>query len=108
MDLVWEKEKAILEKTSASRFRNPSDTNIWLFKYWQIASGQYAIGNPKLGGLFSLDNAGSEFWDLLNSGKYQIMCINDGFNVQDEEQVMKEFITTLEKLLPEKSSFELL
>ena len=36
------------------------------------------------------------------------MCINDGFNVQDEEQVMKEFITTLEKLLPEKSSFELL
>ena len=107
MDLVWEKEKAILEKTSASRFRNPSDTNIWLFKYWQIASGQYAIGNPKLGGLFSFDNAVSEFWDLLNSWKYQIMCINDGFNVQDEEQVMKEFITTLEKLLPEKSSLEL-
>ena len=105
---AYQKEKAILEKTSASRFRNPSDTNVWLFKYWQIASGQYAIGNPKLGGLFSLDNAGSEFWDLLNSGKYQIMCVNDGFNVQDEEQVMKEFINTLEKLLPEKSSFELL
>jgi len=31
MELVWGKETAILEKTSASRFRNPSDTNVWIF-----------------------------------------------------------------------------
>lgn len=107
MELVWEKEKDILERTSASRFRNPSDTNVWLFKYWQIASGQYAIGNPKLGGLFTLDNAGPDFWNLLNSGKYQIMSINDGFNVQDEEKVMDEFTDVMTKLLPVKCTFEL-
>ena len=107
MDLVWEKEKAVLKTTSASRFRSPSDTNVWLFKYWQIASGQYAIGNPKLGGLFSLDNAGRDFWKLLNSGKYQIMCINDGHNVQDEEQVMTDFVKAMDQLLPDKSSFEI-
>ena len=107
MELVWEKEKDILEKTSASRFRNPSDTNVWLFKYWQIASGKYAVGNPKLGDLFSLDNAGPDFWSLLNSGKYQIMCINDGFNVQDEEKVMNEFTDVMTKLLPVKCTFEL-
>ena len=107
MDLVWEKEKAVLETTSASRFRSPSDTNVWLFKYWQIASGQYAIGNPKLGGLFSLDNAGPDFWKLLNSGRYQIMCINDGHNVQDEEQVMTDFVKAMDQLLPDKSSFEI-
>ena len=107
MELVWEKETAILEKTSASRFRNPSDTNIWLFKYWQIASGKYEVADPKLGDLFSLDHAGPDFWKLLNSGKYKIMCINDGFNVQDEEQVMTDFIKAMEELFPEKSSFEL-
>ena len=107
MELVWEKETAILEKTSASRFRNPSDTNIWLFKYWQIASGKYEVADPKLGDLFSLDHAGPDFWKLLNSGKYKIMCINDGFNVQDEEQVMTDFIKVMEELFPEKSSFEL-
>ena len=107
MELVWEKEKDILEKTSASRFRNPSDTNVWLFKYWQIASGQYAVGNPKLGGLFSLDNANPDFWNLLNSGKYQIMCINDGFNIQDEEKVIVDFVKEMDQLFPEKSSFEL-
>ena len=107
MELVWEKETAILEKTSASRFRNPSDTNIWLFKYWQIASGKYEVADPNLGGLFSLDNADSDFWKLLNSGKYKIMCINDGFNVQDEEKVMVDFIKAMNQLFPEKSSFEI-
>lgn len=107
MELVWEKETAILEKTSASRFRNPSDTNVWLFKYWQIASGKYEVANPKLGGLFSLDHADSDFWKLLHSGKYKIMCINDGFNVQDEEKVMVDFIKAMDQLFPEKSSFEL-
>ena len=107
MELVWEKETAILEKTSASRFRNPADTNVWLFKYWQIASGKYEVSDPKLGDLFSLDNVDSNFWKLLNSGKYKIMCINDGFNVQDEEQVMTDFIKAMEELFPEKSSFEL-
>ena len=107
MELVWEKETAILEKTSASRFRNPSDTNIWLFKYWQIASGKYEVADPKLGDLFSLDHAGPDFWKLLNSGKYKIMCINDGFNVQDEEKVMVDFIKAMNQLFPEKSSFEI-
>ena len=107
MELVWEKETAILEKTSASRFRNPSDTNIWLFKYWQIASGKYEVADPKLGGLFSLDNAGPDFCKLLHSGKYRIMCINDGFNIQDEERVMVDFIKAMNQLFPEKSSFEL-
>lgn len=107
MELVWEKETAILEKTSASRFRNPSDTNIWLFKYWQIASGKYEVADPKLGGLFSLDHAGPDFWKLLYSGKYRIMCINDGFNIQDEERVMVDFIKAMNQLFPEKSSFEL-
>jgi len=103
---VWEKERAILEKTSASRFRNPSDTNVWLFKYWQIASGKYAIGDSKLGALFSLDDADEAFWQLMLSQKYKIMCINDGFDVKDEEKVMSDFIATMDKLLPEKSRFE--
>ena len=107
MELVWGKETAILEKTSASRFRNPSDTNVWLFKYWQIASGKYEIADHKLGSLFSLDDAGPDFWKLLNSEKYKIMCINDSLNVKDEEQVMTDFIKAMEELFPEKSSFEL-
>ncbi len=35
------------------------------------------------------------------------LCINDGFNVQNEEQVMTEFIKAMEQLFPDKCSFEL-
>ncbi|MDS9391982.1 capsule biosynthesis protein CapG, partial [Streptococcus pneumoniae] len=52
-------------------------------------------------------NAGPDFWKILNSGKYQIMCINDGFNIQDEEQVMTDFIKAMDQLLPDRSSFEI-
>ena len=47
VELIWERERETLETTSASRFRSPSDTNIWLFKYWQIASGKYVVGDAK-------------------------------------------------------------
>jgi receptor polysaccharide phosphotransferase wefC len=35
------------------------------------------------------------------------MCINDGFNIQDEEQVMTDFIKAMDQLLPDRSSFEI-
>ena len=63
-DLLWEKENGNLRKN-----HQPVDLGIQqiqvfgFFKYWQIASGQYAIGDSKIGGLFSLDDANSDFWN---------------------------------------------
>lgn len=105
--LVWEKERATLEKTSASRFRNPSDTNVWLFKYWQIASGEYEVGNRNLGKLYTLKHANLDFWNQILSQKFPISCINDDFDIEDETQVMSDFITVMEKIFPEKSQFEI-
>lgn len=106
-ELVWEKESDALNKTSSNRFRDPSDTNVWLFKYWQIASGKYAVGDVNLGSIFYLENADNKLWDTIVSKKFRIMCINDGYNIQNEELVMNNFINALNSLLPEKSSFEL-
>ena len=106
MSEVWKKEKPVLMATSSSKFRSKSDVNIWLFKYWQIASGKYAVGDSHLGKLFTLDNAGEKLWNLINSGKYQIMCINDGFNVKNERLTMNKFIASFEKLFPQKSKYE--
>lgn len=106
-ELVWEKESDALNKTSSNRFRDPSDTNVWLFKYWQIASGKYAVGDVNLGSIFYLENADNKLWDTIVSKKFKMMCINDGYNIQNEELVMNNFINALNSLLPEKSSFEL-
>lgn len=34
------------------------------------------------------------------------MCINDGFNIEDEESVMQDFINAMDLLFPQKSRFE--
>lgn len=105
MELLWDEETEVLEKTSCTRFRMTSDTNIWLFKYWQIASGDYEVGK-KMGKLFSLDDAGPTLWRLINSHKYKVMCLNDGFEVQNEKAVENGFIGAMDKLFPKKSNFE--
>lgn len=105
---IWKKEKKILEETSRSRFRENSDTNIWLFKYWQFASGNISVRNEEIGKLFSLDWADDvKLWELILSGKYKIMCINDGFDIKDETYIKESLNNAFEKLLPEKSSFEI-
>lgn len=35
------------------------------------------------------------------------MCTNDGFNIKDEEAVMTDFIAAMDKILPNKSHFEI-
>lgn len=105
---VWDKEKSILEKTAQSRFREPANTNIWLFKYWQFASGNISVRNEEIGKLFSLDWADDvKLWELIPSGKYKIMCINDGFDIKDEAYIKENLNNSFKKLLPEKSSFEI-
>lgn len=103
---LWAKEPAVLQKTAKSKFRSKDDVTVWLFKYWQFASGNCAVNDAPLGKLFTLDDAGQDLWNLILSHKYKIMCINDGFDIQDEDQVMTDFIKTMDTLLPQKSQFE--
>ncbi|WP_455470104.1 stealth conserved region 3 domain-containing protein [Streptococcus salivarius] len=107
LDLLWEKEEKALNTTSSNRFRNPSDTNIWLFKYWQIASGQYAVGDVKQGAILYLKDADQQLWNTIISQKYKIVCINDGDNIPNEDSVRRDFIKAMDRILPKKCSFEL-
>lgn len=60
-----------------------------------------------MGKLFSLDNADDNLWNLIISEKYKIMCINDGMDIKDTGKVMTDFNDSLNRLLPEKCSFEI-
>ena len=103
---IWKEEPKVLQQTARSRFRAKTDINLWLFKYWEIARGSYSIGKCHFGKLFSLDNANTAFWKLILSGKYHVMCINDGFHIEDKDRLMNKFNNTMKKLLPRKSNFE--
>ena len=96
---VWEKESQILTETTATRFRDKSNVNLWLFRYWQLATGEFVPKNTdKLGNLYSLSNDNSQIFSDLVTSKHKIMCINDGFEIAELEKQMVLPKTVLQKL----------
>ena len=104
---VWEKESQILTETTATRFRDKSNVNLWLFRYWQLATGEFVPKNTdKLGNLYSLSNDNSQIFSDLVTSKHKIMCINDGFEIAELEKQMVLLQDSFAKLFPKKSTFE--
>lgn len=106
-ETVWAKEPEVLQETIASRFREKTNINLWLFRYWQLASGNFFPRNTDhLGKLYSLDGDNTEIFEVLKKQKHKIMCINDGFEVNDfyrQKELLKE---SFEEILPNRSKFE--
>lgn len=106
---LWETEPEILSKTSASKVRNCSDVNQYLFRYWHLCKGEFVpIGfRRKYGEWVRNYEDAVEFHDRIISGKYDMACINDG--VMDEYEfprVKAKINQAFEVLFPEKSLFE--
>ncbi len=100
---VWEKEREILELTSSHRFRDISDVNQWVMKYWQIAAGKFYPISPNISKMHKPGTNIDELIRDIKTRKYKIICHNDyafGDKVQEIQQAYAE-------VFPEKSSFEL-
>jgi hypothetical protein len=112
MNELWEKEGDKLHQTCLNRFRNMTDFNQWLFRNWQLASGNFYPRSIKFGKSFIFDGFSSlkEIACYIEKQKGAAICINDtysdiGFDdfIEAKNMVNKSF----EKILPNKSEFEL-
>lgn len=104
---LWEKEEYILSQTSKSRFRNKNDVNQWLMRYWQLASGTFQPRNFHDGKVFMLKDNNKEAIKAIKKQKYKMICLNDTVDISDFEEQKKEIKFAFQKLLPNKSDFEL-
>lgn len=108
---VWQKEPEILHNTCTHKFRETTDVNQWVFKEWQIASGNFVNRSIKFGKTYYIDRDGieikNELIDYIKKQKGKMVAINDG-PMSDKEfnDLVKELDGTFNKILPEKSSFE--
>lgn len=105
---VWEYCGVKLDETMHSRFRNLSDVNQWLFHYWQLCKGSFfpknMIWDRKL---FTLWNSNiDEICAAIEKQKYREIVINEG-DVQDFDYKMSRLSDSFNKILGEKSSFEI-
>lgn len=63
---VWQKESSILRRTSKSKFRSYGTVNPYLFRYWQLVTGQFSPINPSKKAIYL---------ELRDSNKELIMSI---------------------------------
>ena len=107
LETVWEKEFELLSKISQNKFRSLEDVNQYLFRYWQLATGEFTpINRNKLGKNFSLKDTDNAIFGAITNQKYHMICANDSNQLTQFARVSQELKVALETILPEKSSFE--
>lgn len=109
---VWAINKDVLNQTSSSKFRNNSDVNQYLFRYWQLLKGDfYPRSFSDVSAILLKSNADiDKAVRAITSKKYAMFCINDELdNINNDEfGLYKErLIKAFDTILPDKSSFEL-
>ncbi|MDA3046006.1 Stealth CR1 domain-containing protein [Campylobacter sp. VBCF_06 NA8] len=104
---VWNKCNKVLINTMKSKFRTPGDVNQWLFRYWQIYSGNFYPQNNSMKMLFNLTEQTNidEICNFIKEKKYKEICISDD-NVENFDEMMIKIQQAFNAILPEKSKFE--
>lgn len=105
---VWTAEPELLDKTCLRRFRTNEDVNQWLFRYWQLAQGQFYPMNTRRDTV-SMDITDSNIADIIDkveNGNLDIICLNDNTEISDYPNLRKQLFESFEKIFPRKSSFE--
>lgn len=109
-ETAWEKEKDVLEETSSHKFRDVMDVNQWIFEDWQLASGNFYPRNAKIGKTYAIcddDDFNQKIYNIIRNQKMKMICVNDMVLETDFESKKKQLLNAFEKILPEKSSFEI-
>lgn len=109
-ETLWEKEYDNLNETCERKFRHKLDFNQWLFRNWQLATGNFIPRKTNIGKSFDLhkENDLIKTTSYIKKQKGKMICINDGDLSQDEYEKYKIAVNeSFEKILPEKSKFEL-
>lgn len=107
-DILWDKEKELIHKTCLNKLRTKEDITSYCVRDWQIFSGEFYPKKP-IGKQFNTADIkySNEAVEYLRRQKGKIICLNDSEDETDFELHKQKILAEFEKLLPEKSAFEL-
>ena len=107
LEEVWDKEYEILHETCLDKFRSKRNVNQWVFKYWNLASGNFYPRSADFGRCFHLkDKLSDGLKEAIENKSFHMVCINDTANTTNFEKHKDMVNTSFEKVLHEKSRFE--
>ena len=105
---LWELEPGVLEQTCLCKFRDITNVNQYLLRYWRLCSGEFTPYNVYKDSIFiPIRNENlNMISDIILGQKKKVICLNDTNDV-DYLNAKTIINNCFEKILPEKSSFEI-
>jgi hypothetical protein len=106
---VWTAEEPLLREVSSHRFRDITDVNQYVFRYWQLMSGKFHpvnIVNDSVRHAISDDKI-DKLTETIRNQKRDILVTYDTDQISDFEVLEKKINSAFDSILPEKSSFEI-
>lgn len=107
---IYTKYHPYIENTLDSRFRNyQTNVNQWVFRDYQIASGNFFPRNvKKFGKMFVLSDDIEKAISAILKTSYKTICLNDDHVVNSEfHTIKKQLNEALDLVLPNKSQYEI-
>jgi len=111
LDDVYKAFTLELTACSKNRFRDKSDLNQYIYRYWQFAKNQfypYWHNDAIVTNLNSLDTLNKLLIEIQNKRNINFVCFNDSIELSDTDynKVRIKLIEYLETKFPSKASFE--
>ena len=108
---VYKEFKDEMMQSSQNRFRSKSDLNQYMYRYWQLLTGNfypYKHNDDLVANLDSIKILERMIATLEKNSKINFVCFNDSVNLSDNEyeKVKKMLLSFLEERFPNKASFE--
>ncbi|MGH1757823.1 Stealth CR1 domain-containing protein [Enterococcus gallinarum] len=105
-DDVWNINRDVCDFTCSFKFRESLGINLWLMRYWQLASGKFKPQKRNFGKYLELCDENIEKVSFLLKSSYSVICINDTDKVkefEDGKKTVRDFFYTK---YSNKSTFE--
>ena len=103
---VWAQEEDLLNTVSSHKFRSDSDVSEWLMSYWQMASGNFMPGSPKIGKAFYVTGTVDPIVEIIRNQSMKVICINDDDSLEDFTALRDQLVRAFDTHLGQKCSFE--
>jgi len=105
-DEVWKEYGDLLNNTASHKFRDRSDVNQYVFRYWHLAKGDFVPRRTNVHKMYTIGINENALIEDLKKNIHKTICINDTVENIDFENKKQMLLKTFNDLYPEKSSFE--
>lgn len=106
LEAVWQLEPQWLHETCTHKFRDREDVSQCVFKFYQLATGQFhPYDKEKVGSWFRGGRDYQGAARAIREKRYKFICYNDSEEL-DYDTVQPVMQAAFQAVLPEKSSFE--